>query len=68
MKIGIDFDNTIVNHDFSFNKIFENYFEKDDSIKSYEKKNILKNSLSQKKWINAQELVYRLYKSTWKGI
>ena len=61
MKIGIDFDNTIVNHDFSFNKIFENYFEKDDSIKSYEKKNILKNSLSQKNWINAQELVYSDY-------
>ena len=39
MKIGIDFDNTIVNHDFSFNKIFENYFEKDDSSKVM-KKNI----------------------------
>lgn len=61
MKIGVDFDNTIVNHDLSFNKIFENYFEKNNTLKGYEKKNILKNSLSHKKWIKAQEIVYSEY-------
>lgn len=61
MKIGVDFDNTIVNHDKSFSKIYENYFKIKKNIKIHEKKNILKKNLSNKKWTHAQEIVYGEY-------
>lgn len=62
MKIGIDFDNTIVNHDKSFNKAYldlKHKIEITNSVK--DKKSLLKKYLTNKEWIDVQEKVYAKY-------